>query len=84
MLFLEDNRGERKDNQGERKEQKHEENNAVDPTVEAAIAFLQKDNNDKRCRKHLCDTLGLKRGIQVRTHPKMPSLPVKVVSLTTT
>jgi len=49
------------DNRGERKEQKHEENNVVDPAVEAAIAFLKNDNNDKRCRKHLCDN-GLKRG----------------------
>ena len=49
------------DNRGETKEPKHEENNAVDPAVEAAIVFLQNDNNDKRCRKHLCDN-GLKRG----------------------
>ena len=59
--FVEDTRGERKDNPGERKEEKHEENKEIDPAVEAAIAFLQKDNNDKRCRKHLCDN-GLKRG----------------------
>ena len=41
---------------GETKEQ------AVDPAVAAAVDFLKNDPNDKRCRKHLVDTLKMKPG----------------------
>jgi len=42
--------------EGETKEQ------AVDPAVAAAVVFLKNDPNDKRCRKHLVDTLKMKPG----------------------
>ena len=46
----------KEETKGETKEQ------AVDPAVAAAVAFLENDSDDKRCRKHLVDTLNMKPG----------------------